>query len=115
MDNTKLNQRVCIACKGDVPPLAGEKLEWWVNKLNSETTGWQVIDGHHLYKEFKFPDFKTALEFVNKIGALAEEQGHHPDIELSWGRVGIKLFTHKINGLFDSDFIFAAHIDQLQK
>jgi 4a-hydroxytetrahydrobiopterin dehydratase len=113
MDDTKLSQRVCIACRGDVPPLTGEKLKWWVDKLNGETQEWRVIDGHHLKKEYTFPDFKSALEFVNKIGALAEEQGHHPDIELSWGRVAVKLFTHKINGLFDSDFILAAHIDQL--
>ena len=113
MVNTKLSQRSCIACRGDVPPLAGEKLAWWVNKLNSEAKDWQVIDGHHLRKEYAFPDFKSALEFVNKIAVLAEEQGHHPDIELTWGKVVVKLFTHKINGLFDSDFILAAHIEQL--
>ncbi len=109
----KLSQKVCIACRGNVPPLTGEKLKWWVDRLNAETTGWKVMDGHHLHKEYTFPNFKTALDFVNKIGALAEEQGHHPDIELSWGTVVVKLFTHKINGLFDSDFILAAHIEQL--
>ena len=115
MDDTKLSQRVCIACRGGVPPLAGEKLAWWVDKLNRETKGWQMIDDHHLRKEFLFPDFSSALAFVNKIGALAEEQGHHPDLELAWGRVAVKLFTHKIDGLFDSDFILAAHIEQLPR
>lgn len=109
----KLSQRVCIACRGNVPPLTGGKLKWWVDKLAHEAPGWEIVDSHHLLKEFDFPDFKSALLFVNKIGALAEEQGHHPDIELTWGKVVVKLYTHKINGLFDSDFILAAHIEQL--
>jgi 4a-hydroxytetrahydrobiopterin dehydratase len=72
-----------------------------------------VIDEHHLNRTFTFPDFKQALDFVNRVGALAEEQGHHPDIMLAWGKVEITMWTHKINGLTESDFIMAAKIDAL--
>jgi len=72
-----------------------------------------VINNHHLERHFKFPDFKTALDFVNKVGDVAEEQGHHPDIHLSWGKVHVTIWTHKIDGLTESDFIFAAKIDRL--
>ena len=75
--------------------------------------GWTVVDGHHLSRTFKFPDFAAALAFVNRVGALAEDQGHHPVIGLTWGKVTIDLWTHKINGLHESDFILAAKIDKL--
>jgi len=74
---------------------------------------WKVVDNHHLERQFTFPDFKTALRFVNQVGTLSEEQGHHPDISLAWGKVGITIWTHKINGLTESDFILAAKIDRL--
>ena len=74
---------------------------------------WKVVDDHHLQNEVRFPDFRGALQFVNEVGALAEEQGHHPDLELSWGRVGVKIWTHKIDGLTESDFVLAAKIDRL--
>ena len=73
---------------------------------------WIVVENHHIEKEFKFPDFAAALKFTNSVGKLAEEQGHHPEIELGWGRVKIILWTHKIGGLSESDFILAAHIDK---
>jgi 4a-hydroxytetrahydrobiopterin dehydratase len=73
---------------------------------------WHVISNHHIEREFRFPDFKTALNFTNKIGAIAEEQGHHPDIYLGWGKVDVKIWTHKIDGLTESDFILAAKIDK---
>ena len=73
--------------------------------------GWEVVDKHHLARTFKTPDFVTALEFVNNVGAVAEQQGHHPDIHLSWGKVTIEIHTHKINGLTESDFVLAAKID----
>lgn len=100
----------CVPCRGGVPPLAGEELR----KLEEELAGgWQVVDGHHLRKAFPFPDFVTALDFTNRVGELAEQEGHHPDIFLSWGRVEIEIFTHKIDGLTESDFILAARIDRL--
>ncbi|MBE7561190.1 4a-hydroxytetrahydrobiopterin dehydratase [bacterium] len=107
---SELAQRHCIPCRGGVPPLAGEELAGLARRLGGD---WRVVNGHHLEKEWKFPDFKAALAFTNRVGALAEEEGHHPDIQLSWGRVGITLYTHKIDGLTESDFILAAKIDAL--
>ena len=90
--------------------MKGEEL----NKLKEQLGGsWEIIDEHHLEKEFTFKDFKEALAFTNNVGALAEEQGHHPDIYLAWGKVKITLWTHKINGLTESDFILAAKIEEL--
>ena len=106
-----LSEKHCVPCKGGVPPLQGEALE----KLKSMVSGWQVVDGHHLLKAYTFPDFKTALDFVNQAGAIAEEEGHHPDLFLSWGKVEVKTWTHKINGLTESDFILAAKLDQIPK
>lgn len=74
----------------------------------------EIIEEHHLEHEYKFKNFKEALEFTNKVGALAEQQGHHPDIFLAWGKVKITLFTHKIDGLSESDFIMAAKISELK-
>jgi 4a-hydroxytetrahydrobiopterin dehydratase len=93
-----------------VPPLAGPELE----RLKKELPTWQVVDGHHLLKSFTFPDFRTALDFVNKAGAIAEEEGHHPDLFLSWGKVEAKIWTHKIDGLTESDFILAAKLENLK-
>lgn len=76
--------------------------------------GWKVVVDHHLEKEIDFPDFATGLAFVNRVGALAEEEGHHPDLFLAWGKVRISLYTHKVDGLTRSDFILAAKIDQLE-
>jgi len=92
-----------------VPPLKGKELA----SLQEQVGGWNVIEEHHITKNFKFRDFREALKFVNHVGGLAEEQGHHPDIFLAWGRVDVTIWTHKINGLTESDFILAAKVDQL--
>jgi 4a-hydroxytetrahydrobiopterin dehydratase len=105
----QLADKTCVPCRGGVPPLKGQELE----KLLANLPQWRVIDEHHLLREFRFPDFKQALDFVNRVGAVAEEQGHHPDIALSWGKVQIILWTHKIDGLTESDFIMAAKIERL--
>jgi 4a-hydroxytetrahydrobiopterin dehydratase len=105
-----LADKHCVPCRGGVPPLKGQELE----HMKAQVTGWSVVDEHHLEKNYTFPDFKTALGFVNRVGAIAEEEGHHPDLYLSWGKVGVKTWTHKINGLTESDFILAAKIDALQ-
>jgi 4a-hydroxytetrahydrobiopterin dehydratase len=105
-----LAAKTCVPCRGGVPPLKGEPLA----TLQRQLPQWQVVKEHHLTREFKFPDFRQALEFVNRVGAIAEEQGHHPDILLTWGRAEITIWTHKIDGLTESDFILAAKIDQLQ-
>ena len=107
----QLADKQCVPCRGGVPPLKGEQLK----KLQQSVPDWTVNSEHHLHREFKFPDFKQALEFVNRAGAIAEEQGHHPDILLAWGKVGVTLWTHKIDGLTESDFIMAAKIDRLSQ
>ncbi len=106
---SSLAEKSCVPCRGGVPPLRGEALQ----TLAKQVEGWTVNNEQHLSKNFKFPDFRAALAFVNKVGALAEEQGHHPDIFLAWGKVDITIWTHKIDGLTESDFILAAKIDQL--
>ena len=106
-----LSEKHCVPCRGGVPALQGEELE----RLKQELPTWQVVDGHHLLKTFTFPDFKTALAFVNRAGEVAEEEGHHPDLLLSWGKVEVKTWTHKIDGLTESDFILAAKIDKLHQ
>lgn len=106
---SSLAQKTCVPCRGGVPALRGEPLQ----TLARQVQDWTVNNEHHLSKNYKFPDFRAALAFVNKVGALAEEQGHHPDIFLAWGKVDITIWTHKIDGLTESDFILAAKIDQL--
>lgn len=105
-----LAEKECVPCKGGVPGLEGEELNRMARELGG---GWRVIDGHHLEKEYKFPDFRQALAFTNRVGELAETQGHHPDIYLTWGKVKLQVWTHKINGLTESDFILAAKADRL--
>ncbi|MDH3733419.1 MAG: 4a-hydroxytetrahydrobiopterin dehydratase [Gemmatimonadota bacterium] len=100
----------CIPCRGGVPPLQGEELDHLESELGG---GWRAVDGHHLEKEYTFPDFSGALSFVNLVGALANDQDHHPDIYLAWGRARIQIWTHKIDGLTESDFVFAARCDAL--
>ena len=104
-----LASKTCVPCRGGVPPLKGADLQ----ALESQVVGWSVVDEHHLLKTFVFSDFKNALEFVNRVGEIAEQQGHHPEICFTWGKAEIKTWTHKIDGLTESDFILAAKIDQL--
>jgi 4a-hydroxytetrahydrobiopterin dehydratase len=105
-----LAEKECVACKGGVEPLKGNDLRTLGAQLNP---GWQIVREHHLEREFKFKDFREALNFTDKVGELAEEQGHHPDIYLSWGKVKVTIWTHKIDGLTESDFVLAAKIDRL--
>ncbi len=104
-----LSKKKCIPCSKTTPPLKGEQLKALLKQLD----GWKIIDEHRLEKEYPFKDFKQALAFTNKIGSIAEQEGHHPDIYLSWGLVKILLWTHKINGLSENDFIMAAKCDSL--
>ncbi len=105
-----LASRECVPCKGGVPPLAGQELDDLERELGN---GWEVVDAHHLEKEYKFPNFVDALAFTQRIGELAESVNHHPNIFLTWGKVRIELWTHKIDGLTESDFVWAAKADQL--
>ncbi len=99
----------CVPCRGGVPPLKGEEMRRLLEQLGND---WTVVDDHHLEKNYKFKDFAEALGFTNRIGAIAEEQGHHPDIFLAWGKVGITIWTHKIDGLTESDFVLEAKCDE---
>ena len=107
---SELANKECVPCKGGVPPLQGPEIDAYLQKLGG---GWEAVEGHHLSKTFSFPNFAEALAFVNRVGALAEDVGHHPDIYFTWGKARIEIFTHKIDGLAEADFILAAKIDQL--
>jgi 4a-hydroxytetrahydrobiopterin dehydratase len=106
---SELASKQCVPCRGGVPPLDREQVGIFLERLGGE---WATVDNHHLTKEYAFPDFKQALWFTNTVGAIAEDQGHHPDIFLSWGRVQIDIWTHKIDGLTESDFVLAAKVDE---
>ncbi|MCC6862064.1 MAG: 4a-hydroxytetrahydrobiopterin dehydratase [Bryobacterales bacterium] len=100
--------RHCVPCHGGVPALKGQELAAFADQVPD----WDVVDEHHLLRTFQFPDFKSALAFVNRAGAVAEAEGHHPDLLLSWGRVEARIYTHSVNGLTESDFILAAKLDR---
>jgi 4a-hydroxytetrahydrobiopterin dehydratase len=105
-----LAEKDCVPCKGGVPPLKGNELAVLARELGGD---WRVVDEHHLEKEYKFKNFREALTFTNRIGELAEAKNHHPDIYLAWGKVRLTMWTHKIDGLTESDFVFAAKADKL--
>lgn len=104
-----LAERQCVPCRGGVPPMKGDEVE----KLSAQLPEWQVVKEHHLHRAFRFQNFAETLRFVNRIGDLAEQQGHHPDICFGWGKAEITIWTHKIDGLTESDFVLAAKIDRL--
>lgn len=106
----ELTRKKCVPCQGGVPALKGESLGNLQQQLNE---GWDVINEHHLSRIYRFNDFAEALAFTNRIGAVAEQEGHHPDIHLSWGQVKVEIYTHKIDGLTESDFILAAKLDMV--
>jgi 4a-hydroxytetrahydrobiopterin dehydratase len=106
---SELASKTCVPCKGGTPPLKGEVLEG----LRRQVPDWEVVEEHHLHRRFRFKNFRESLSFVNRVGELAEEQGHHPDIGFGWGYAEISVWTHKIDGLTESDFIFAAKVDAL--
>ncbi len=106
--SSSLAAKSCIPCREGVPALKGDVLAGLARQLPQ----WYVMEEHHLWRAFVFPDFRTALDFVNRAGEIAEAEGHHPDLTLSWGRVEAKIYTHKIDGLSESDFILAAKLDR---
>ncbi len=103
-----LASRKCVPCHGGVPRLKGREVE----DLTRQLDGWEVVEEHHLRKSFKFTNFAGALDFANRVGALAEREGHHPDLCLGWGYAEVKIYTHAIDGLGESDFVLAAKIDR---
>jgi len=104
-----LTEKSCVPCRGDVPPLPTDEIA----RLSREIPEWRVVDGHHLERLWLFPDFAAALAFTNALGAVAEAEGHHPDIHLTWGKVRVQIYTHAIDGLTESDFILAAKCDRV--
>ncbi len=109
MTNTcRLSDRECIPCKGGVPPLDASMQQKLLQQLPSD---WEICNQHHLKKTFTFGNFVEALAFTNMAGEISEEQNHHPEITLTWGKVTIRIWTHKVDGLTESDFILAARID----
>jgi 4a-hydroxytetrahydrobiopterin dehydratase len=104
-----LASKTCVPCRGGTPPLKGEELD----DLWRQIPGWEVVEEHHLRHRFRFKNFREALDFVNRVGELAEEQGHHPDVGFGWGYAEVTVYTHKIDGLTESDFILAAKISEL--
>ncbi len=106
---SELAKKECVPCRGGVPPLEGEAIKSLLDQLGNE---WKTADDHHLEKEYRFKDFREAMGFAVKVGELAEAQGHHPDIYLSWGKVKLTIWTHKIDGLTESECVLAAKADR---
>jgi len=106
---TNLADQHCVPCRGGVPALQGEQLLPYAEQLPD----WKIVEEHHIAKSFPFPDFKTGLDFVNRVGTVAEGEGHHPDLCLEWGKVDVRIYTHIARGLTESDFVLAAKIDRV--
>ena len=104
-----LEDQTCTPCQGGVDPFTPEETEEMKQELDD---AWGVVDNHHLRREFDFDDFESALDYVNRIGEIAENQGHHPDIYLTWGEAAVEIHTHKIDGLHENDFILAKKFEQ---
>jgi 4a-hydroxytetrahydrobiopterin dehydratase len=104
-----LADQKCIPCRGGVPPLPRERVDALLTELGA---GWALTPAGHLFKSYEFRDFAAALEFANRVGAIAEQEGHHPDLHVSWGRCGVEIWTHKIDGLTESDFFLAAKVER---
>lgn len=106
---SRLAEKECIPCRGDTPVLKGEELHQHYSQLQE---GWQLVDEHHITKTYRFKNFRQALDFTNRVGEMSEEQGHHPELYLTWGRVDLKVFTHAIDGLSEADFVWADKADR---
>lgn len=106
----KLSGRKCKACSKETPPLQGNALKRYFDELN---TGWDLREEHYLERTYRFKNFRQALNFTTKIGEMSEEEGHHPEINLTWGKVKVTVYTHAINALSENDFIWAAKSDEI--
>ncbi len=106
--SSPLARETCEPCHGGTPRLTPDQIAALQRQISDD---WHVIDGHHLRRELRFPDFRRALACVNRIGAIAEQQGHHPDIELGWGKAAVTIWTHAVDGLTRADFVLAARVD----
>jgi 4a-hydroxytetrahydrobiopterin dehydratase len=108
----RLADRSCVPCRGGVPPVTGAELE---SLRGQVSPAWTVVNGHHLVREFKVSNFRKALDLASRIGEIAEQQRHHPDLLVAWGRLTVTLYTHAIDGLHENDFILAARIDEMTR
>jgi len=108
----ELATKECLPCKEGAAPLKGQELKEILNQLGND---WHAVQEHHLEKEFKFKNFREALDFTNRVGEIAEARNHHPDIYLAWGKVRVTIWTHKIDGLSESDFVLAAKIEEARQ
>jgi len=102
-----LTEKTCVPCEGGVEPLGPKE----IGEYATHTPSWEVVDNHHLKRSLKFGNFAKALEFVNDVGRIAEDEQHHPEIQFGWGHAEVEVFTHAIDGLHENDFILAAKID----
>jgi 4a-hydroxytetrahydrobiopterin dehydratase len=109
MSTSDLARKTCVPCEGGVPPLTEREAREYLDQVS----GWELVEGRRIRRRFDFPDFLQALAAANRIGALAEEQGHHPDFHLGWGRLEVEIWTHAVDGLTENDFILAAKIDDI--
>ncbi|MDY6771421.1 MAG: 4a-hydroxytetrahydrobiopterin dehydratase [Candidatus Nanohaloarchaea archaeon] len=105
-----LSDEKCVPCQGGIPPMEPEEIQ---DHLDEVDDGWEVKRDHHITRHFEFDDFEEALEFVNEVGEVAEEEGHHPNIEFTWGEADVTFYTHKIDGLHKNDFRMAAKVDEV--
>lgn len=105
-----LADQQCIPCRGGVPPLAPERAESLLGELDA---GWRLNAAGHLERDYAFDNFVDALAFVNKVGQVAEAEGHHPELTVGWGHCRVEIWTHKISGLTESDFFLAAKADRV--
>lgn len=112
MSAADLVSRKCVPCEAGAPPLSEEAVHGYAAQLGAES-GWQIADGSKIVKQFRFKDFRQSMSFLNRVAALAEAEGHHPDFWVSYRRVRMELTTHAIHGLSENDFIMAAKIDQV--
>lgn len=99
----------CVPCRGGVPPMERSRAQAMLTELDP---GWQLNAEGHLERVFPFKDFARSLELANKVGAIAEQEGHHPDLHVAWGKCAVEIWTHKIQGLTESDFYLAAKADR---
>ena len=109
-ETVSLDEKTCIPCQGGIPPLTTDEIKPFMEQIDKN---WNLIADHHIERVFTFDDFQTALDFVNAAGEICEAEDHHADFELSWGRAKVMIWTHKIDGLHESDFILAAKIDKI--
>lgn len=107
---TELAKKQCVPCAAGADPITEEEIRPYLKDIHE---AWNVVDNKKIEREFSFDDFQSALDFTNKVGAIAEEEGHHPVLITSWGRVLVRLTTHKIDGLHENDFILAAKVDEI--